>query len=83
MIEVTEPLRWALVIISFATATPEAEPSYGVPTFHANHAACDAEGQRFLSVIDIAEGQQIRYACVPRSVLKPELAMEPAPAANQ
>jgi hypothetical protein len=82
MIEVTETLRWALVIITFATATPEAEPSYGAPTFHDSQAACEAAAQRFLSLVDVAEGQSIHHACIPRSALRADLAMEPSPAAH-
>lgn len=76
MIETTQNLLWALVVFTTSlNGNGEQVITHAAPSFHATATACDDAGQRLMSVIDTAPGVTIAFACVPRSVLREDLAM--------
>jgi hypothetical protein len=80
MIDTTETLRWALLVFTVLTgADGEQSSTHSAPSFYASIGDCAAEGQRILSVIEPAPGVLVRFACIPRTVLRDDLAMRPRP----
>ncbi len=70
MIDVSKSLRWALILFSISTGVDGKEVvSHAPASFHESFATCHQEGERILSVIDVVEGVQVRFACIPRSAL--------------
>ncbi len=70
MIDMSKSLRWALILFSVTTGISGKETaSASHPSFYATQAACNQEGERLLSVIDVEEGVRVQFACIPRSVL--------------
>lgn len=80
MIETTETLRWALLVFAIFTGTDGSQTTtHSPPSFHGSISDCTAEGERFLAVVEPAPGAEIRFACIPRDVLREDLAMFPQP----
>lgn len=79
MIDTTESLRWALLIFTIVSGNNGTDAgALGSHRFFDREASCIAEGQRLLSLAEPTEGITVRFACVPRNVIRDDLAMWPS-----
>lgn len=83
MIETTETLAWALLVFA-TTVWPDGRETtaHSAPQFYETHDICQREGERLFSQIDVAENTRLRFACVPRQMLREDLALNPPSAAQ-
>jgi hypothetical protein len=78
MIETTETLIWAILFFTTSLGVGGKEvTTYSAPSFHMTYEKCIADGERLLSVIDLKKGVKVRFACIPREMLRKDLAMHP------
>jgi hypothetical protein len=70
VIEVTETLRWALIIFTIGVGPEHQETmTFAAPSFYATYASCVIEGDRILSLAEPVEGTHVHFACVPRAAI--------------
>lgn len=78
MIETTEALVWALVVFATSLSADGSEViTHSAPNFHLTSNTCSEKGEELLSVIDVEPGVNVQFACVPRMVLRDDLALYP------
>lgn len=80
MIDTSPLLQWALIVFAVVTGSDGRETStHSAPSFYATYADCTAEGERILEVAEPVPGVDVRMACIPRVMLRADLAMRPQP----
>jgi hypothetical protein len=79
VIDTSELLNWALVVFSSIAGSANDRPTFSQPSFYESHASCVQAGERLMAAIDVSERARVGFACVPREVLRNDLAMRPEP----
>jgi hypothetical protein len=83
MIETAETLIWAMVVFATSLGVDGKEViTHSTPNFHLTQDKCKADGEHLLSVIDVEPGVKVQFACIPRELLRKDLALYP-PADSQ